>query len=59
VKITVEKQDVETGNVLADTVFGIYNATDIVNKDGKVIVAADTPFTGNDYRSGRDCNMYL
>ena len=42
VKITVEKQDVETGNVLADTVFGIYNATDIVNKDGKVIVAADT-----------------
>ena len=42
VEITVEKQDVETGNVLADAVFGIYNATDIVNKDGKVIVAADT-----------------
>ena len=42
VEITVEKQDVETGNVLADAVFGIYNATDIVNKDGKIIVAAVT-----------------
>ena len=42
VEITVEKQDVETGNVLANAVFGIYNAKDIVNKDGKIIVSADT-----------------
>lgn len=42
VEIIVEKQDVETGNVLSGAVFGIYNAEDIVNKDGKVIVTADT-----------------
>lgn len=42
VEITVEKQDAETGNTLSDAVFGIYNTEDIVNKDGKVIVKADT-----------------
>lgn len=42
VSITVEKQDAETGNVLAGAVFGIYNTDDIVNKDGRVIVKANT-----------------
>lgn len=42
VEIMVEKQDMETGNVIPGAVFGIYNTNDIVNKDGKVIVAADT-----------------
>ena len=41
VAITVEKQDVENGAVVAGAVFGIYNKEDIT-ADGKVIVEADT-----------------
>lgn len=42
VSITVEKQDAETGEVVEGAVFGIYNTEDIVDRSGKVIVAADT-----------------
>ena len=42
VSLTVEKQDQETGNTVAGAVFGIYNAKDITDRDGKVIVKADT-----------------
>lgn len=42
VAITVEKQDAETGNVVEGAVFGIYNVEDIVNRNGNVIVDADT-----------------
>ena len=42
VAITVEKQDAETGEVVAGAVFGIYNAEDITDRSGNVIVAADT-----------------
>lgn len=42
VSISVEKQDADNGNVVPGTVFGIYNAEDIINKDGQVIVKADT-----------------
>lgn len=41
VSLRVEKQDAETGNVVGDAVFGVYNAESIVI-DGKVIVKADT-----------------
>lgn len=42
VSISVEKQDADNGNVVPGAVFGIYNAEDIINKDGQVIVKADT-----------------
>lgn len=42
VSISVEKQDADNGNVVPGAVFGIYNAEDISNKDGQVIVKADT-----------------
>ncbi|MGN0404026.1 MAG: SpaA isopeptide-forming pilin-related protein, partial [Bariatricus sp.] len=42
VSITVEKQDADNGNVVSGAVFGIYNTEDIINKDGDVIVNADT-----------------
>ena len=42
VSINVEKQDADNGNVVSGAVFGIYNAEDIINKDGDVIVNADT-----------------
>ena len=42
VSITVEKQDAETGDVVEGAVFGVYNAENIVDRSGKVIVAADT-----------------
>ena len=38
VSISVEKQDADNGNVVPGAVFGIYNAEDISNKDGQVIV---------------------
>ena len=41
VALTVEKQDTETGNVVAGAVFGIYNEESIV-ANGEVIVKADT-----------------
>ncbi|MCD7745863.1 MAG: peptidase [Lachnospiraceae bacterium] len=41
VEITVEKQNAQTGAVVAGAVFGIYNAEDIT-ANGKVIVEADT-----------------
>lgn len=42
VSITVKKQDADNGNVVSGAVFGIYNTEDIINKDGDVIVNADT-----------------
>lgn len=42
VSINVEKQDADNGNVVSGAVFGIYNTEDIINKDGDVIVNADT-----------------
>ncbi len=42
VAISVEKQDAQTQATVAGAVFGIYNAEDIVNVAGEVIVAADT-----------------
>ena len=41
VSITVEKQDAETGSVVAGAVFGLYNKTEIKSGDN-VIVKADT-----------------
>ena len=42
VKVTVVKTDAETKKELEGAVFGLYAAKDIVNADGKVIVAKDT-----------------
>ena len=42
VSISVEKQDADNGNVVPGAVFGIYNTEDIINKDGQVIIKADT-----------------
>lgn len=42
VQITVTKTDSETKEALEGAVFGIFAKEDIVNKDGKVIVKADT-----------------
>lgn len=42
VQITVTKTDSETKNALEGAVFGLFAKEDIVNKDGKVIVKADT-----------------
>ena len=51
VQITVTKTDSETKNALEGAVFGLFAKEDIVNKDGKVIVKADTQIertvTGN------------
>lgn len=41
VSISVEKQDIENGQVLSGAVFGIYNKKDI-QANGKVLVKADT-----------------
>ncbi len=42
VQITVTKTDLETKEALEGAVFGLFAKEDIVNKDGKVIVKADT-----------------
>ena len=42
VQITVTKTDSETKKALEGAVFGLFAKEDIVNKDGKVIVKADT-----------------
>ncbi len=42
VQVTVIKTDAETKKELEGAVFGLYAAEDIVNADGKVIVAKDT-----------------
>lgn len=42
VSITVEKQDAETGDVVEGAVFGIYNAEDIKDSSGNVLVTAET-----------------
>ena len=42
VQITVTKTDSETKKELEGAVFGLFAKEDIVNKDGKVIVKADT-----------------
>lgn len=51
VQITVTKTDSETKEALEGAVFGLFAKEDIVNKDGKVIVKADTQIertvTGN------------
>ena len=41
VQVTVIKTDAETGDELEGAVFGLYAAEDIVNADGKVVVAKD------------------
>lgn len=41
VSISVEKQDIENGQVLSGALFGIYNKKDI-QANGKVLVKADT-----------------
>ena len=52
VHITVTKTDSETKEALEGAVFGLFAKEDIVNKEGKVIVKADTQIertvTGND-----------
>ncbi len=42
VQVTVIKTDAETKKELEGAIFGLYAAEDIVNADGKVIVAKDT-----------------
>ena len=42
VSITVEKQDAETGDVVEGAVFGIYNAEDIKDRSGNILVTADS-----------------
>ena len=42
VQVTVIKTDAETKKELEGAIFGLYAAEDIVNTDGKVIVAKDT-----------------
>ena len=42
VQVTVIKTDAETGDELEGAVFGLYVAEDIVNADGKVVVAKNT-----------------
>ncbi len=42
VQVTIVKTDAETGNELEGAVFGLYAAEDIVNADGKAVVAKDT-----------------
>lgn len=42
VQVTVIKTDAETKNTLEGAIFGLYAAEDIVNADGKIIVAKDT-----------------
>nr|WP_310603699.1 SpaA isopeptide-forming pilin-related protein [Anaerosporobacter sp.] len=42
VQIGVTKKDAEMGKVLEGAVFGLFAKEDIVNKEGKVIVKADT-----------------
>ena len=42
VEITVIKKDAETDKALSGAVFGLFAKEDIVNDEGKVIVAADT-----------------
>ena len=55
VQITVTKTDSETKEALEGAVFGLFAKEDIVNKDGKVIVKADTQIertvTGKDGRA--------
>lgn len=42
VQVTVIKTDAETKKDLEGAIFGLYAAEDIVNADGKIIVAKDT-----------------
>ena len=49
VQITVTKTDSETKEALGGAVFGLFAKEDIVNKDGKVIVKADTQIAFNEF----------
>ena len=42
VNISVNKSDVDTGDVLANTIFGVYATTDIKDRSGNVVVSAGT-----------------
>ena len=42
VEITVVKKDAETEEFLEGAIFGLYAKNDIVNKNGEVLIAADT-----------------
>ena len=46
VQVTVIKTDAETKKELEGAIFGLYAAEDIVNADGKIIVAKDTLWIG-------------
>ena len=63
VQITVTKTDSETKEALEGAVFGLFAKEDIVNKDGKVIVKADTQIertvTGNDGKAAFTSDLPL
>ena len=42
VNVSVNKTDIDTGAVLANTVFGVYATTDIKNRSGKVVASKGT-----------------
>ena len=63
VQITVTKTDSETKEALEGAVFGLFAKEDIVNKDGKVIVKADTQIertvTGKDGKAAFTSDLPL
>ena len=63
VQITVTKTDSETKEALGGAVFGLFAKEDIVNKDGKVIVKADTQIertvTGKDGKAAFTSDLPL
>ena len=63
VQITVTKTDSETKEALEGAVFGLFEKEDIVNKDGKVIVKADTQIertvTGKDGKAAFTSDLPL
>ena len=63
VQITVTKTDSETKEALEGAVFGLFTKEDIVNKDGKVIVKADTQIertvTGKDGKAAFTSDLPL
>ena len=42
VNVSVNKTDIDTGAVLANTVFGVYATTDIKDRSGKVVASKGT-----------------
>ena len=63
VQITVTKTDSETKEALEGAVFSLFAKEDIVNKDGKVIVKADTQIertvTGKDGKAAFTSDLPL